>query len=84
MAVNDPDSYGRVGHRQGKRGGDRLVAGLSNEIFTAGPAYLIIVATDDMHIRRNCPQIIVGFTVANIAGAKDLLYLAWYKKLLEF
>lgn len=54
-----------------------------HKIFTAGAAYLVIVATDDMHVCCNCPQIIVGFMVANIAGAKDLLDFSWYKKFFE-
>ena len=54
-----------------------------HKIFATEAAYLIIVATDDMHVRCNRPQIVVGFTVAYIAGAKDLLDFSWDKKLFE-
>jgi len=36
-----------------------------------------------VHVSRDGPQIVVCFTVANIAGAKDLLDFSWNEKFLE-
>jgi len=36
-----------------------------------------------VHVSRNGPQIVVRFTVANIAGAKYLLYFSRNEKFLE-
>jgi len=82
--MNNAYSYGRVGHRQGERGGDRLV----KRSFMASSkqglrAHLIVISTDDMHVSRDGPQIVVRFTVANVASAKDLLDFSWNEKFLE-
>ena len=45
--------------------------------------HLIVVATNDVHVSRDGPQIVVRFTVANIASAKDLLNFSWNEKFLE-
>ena len=45
--------------------------------------HLIVVATNDVHVSRDGPQIVVRFTVANIAGAKDLLNFSWNEKFLK-
>jgi hypothetical protein len=45
--------------------------------------HLIVIATDDVHISCDGPQIVVRFTVANIAGAKYLLNFSWNEKFLE-
>jgi hypothetical protein len=47
------------------------------------PTHLIVISTDDVHVSRDGPQIVVSFTVANIASAEDLLDFAWNEKLLE-
>ena len=46
-------------------------------------AHLIVISTDDMHVSRDGPQIVVRFTVANVASAKDLLDFSWNEKFLE-
>jgi hypothetical protein len=45
--------------------------------------HLIVIPTDNVHVSRDGPQIVVRFTVANIAGAKDLLDFSWNEKFLE-
>lgn len=86
VPVNNAYPYGRVGHRQGERGGDRLVkrsfmwSVLEN--WSHG-THLIVISTDDVHVSRDGPQIIVRFTVANIASAKNLLDFAWNEKFFE-
>ena len=45
--------------------------------------HLIVVATNDVHVSRDGPQIVVRFTVANVAGAKDLLNFSWNEKFLK-
>ena len=46
-------------------------------------AHFVIIAADNMHIGCYGPEIVVGFAVANIASAKDLLNFSWHKELLE-
>jgi hypothetical protein len=74
-----------VGHRQGERGGDRLVKKKFVETLSklGLRTYLIVIATDDMHVSRDGPQIVVRFSVANVAGAKYLLDFSWNEKFLE-
>jgi len=36
-----------------------------------------------MDVSCYCSEIVVGFTVANVAGTEDLLDFAWNEKLLE-
>ena len=79
-------SYRRVGHRQGEGRGDGLVK--CSDISKDTPklmqcTHLIIVTTNDVHVSCNGPQIVVRFTVANIASAKDLLDLSRNKKFLK-
>ena len=44
---------------------------------------LIKVATNYMHIIRQCFQIVHGFLVAQIAGAEDVLYAAGHQQTFE-
>lgn len=46
-------------------------------------AHFVIIATDNMYVSCYGPEIIVGFAVANIASAKDLLNFSWNEKFLE-
>jgi len=50
---------------------------------TGASTHLIVISTDDVHVSRNGPQIVVRFTVANIASAENLLDFSWNEKLLE-
>jgi hypothetical protein len=45
--------------------------------------HLIVITTNDVHVCCNGPQIVVRFTVANIASAEDLLDFSWNEKFLE-
>ncbi len=85
VTMNNAYSYGRVGHRQGERGGDRLVKRslMRTVLETGASTHLIVISTDDVHVSRNGPQIVVRFTVANIASAENLLDFSWNEKLLE-
>ena len=49
----------------------------------AHQTHLIVVSADDMHVRRDSAEVLVCLSVAEVACAKDLLNLAWYKQLLE-
>ena len=46
-------------------------------------AHFVIIAADNMHVSCYGPEIVIGFAVANIASAKDLLNFAWNKEFLE-
>jgi hypothetical protein len=81
--MNNAYSYGRVGHRQGERGGDRLAKGVRTVSRLGLHTHLIVITTDDVHVSCDGPQIVVRFTVANIAGAKYLLDFSWNEKFLE-
>ena len=40
--------------------------------------YLVKLAPHDVHVWRYCPQIIIRFLVADVAGAYYLTDLSWY------
>ena len=46
-------------------------------------AYFVIIATDNMYVSCYGPEIVIGFAVANVASAKDLLNFSWNEKFLE-
>lgn len=46
-------------------------------------AHLIVIPSYNMHIRRDCLQILVRFLVTDIPRAKDLLYFPWYQEFPE-
>jgi hypothetical protein len=83
--MNNAYSYGRVCHRQGEGRGNRLekVKFVKTHSKLKLRTHLIVITTNDVHISRDGPQIIIRFTVANISSAKNLLDFSWNEKFLE-
>ena len=78
-------SYGRVCNGQGEGRGNRLVKGKFVKTHSKLKllTHLIVITTNDVHVSRDGPQIVICFTVANISSAKNLLDFSWNEKFLE-